>query len=470
MATDWAGLIGNGLSAWSAWNQNQTAGDLADAAKGYSSNLMNNQNFYNDQLKNLVTDPSKFLDNPLYKAAFDQGTEAVTRGAASSGFLGSGNMAASLQQYGQSFASNYLLQQEQLLGSLAGLNGNPISGINTAANINATSGNFLGSLVGELGKYYGKDITKWANSLFGSGSELVDGTSSLTGMSYDAAGMGAATSDTAAPVISDLSNVSTPSLDVAAGSGSSALAGEAAAGSLSSIAGPSLGAAYGAGGVAGTAAGVAGTEGASSVAGPTLESMFGTTAGEAGLSGGSAVSGGSSGAAGGAGIGSYLGAIGTAVAIGSGILGDVTGSHNVGVSNPKPGQVSTSIPWSGMPAVQMGNMVIGLGNDSSKGSGYVYRQNADGSLEKIGSTADGDIMTNYTRAVMNGPNGVTNTQGSDPKHYTSVSKVMSRLTQEMKDLYSRTGGADAWGMPVAAWMNQVVQLRSSISGEPSGGW
>jgi hypothetical protein len=75
---------------------------------------------YAEQLGALMKDPSGFLNNPLYKAAFGQGQQAVMRGMAGKGFIGSGNFATGLQNFGMSFAYGAERDQEKFLAELAG--------------------------------------------------------------------------------------------------------------------------------------------------------------------------------------------------------------------------------------------------------------------------------------------------------------------------------------------------------------
>src|SRR5205807_1104822 len=77
---------------------------------------------YGQQLMNLMANPGSIVNDPGYKFAFGQGEQAVERSAAAKGFLGSGNEAIALQQYGMGFANDYLHQQEQFLSGLAGAN------------------------------------------------------------------------------------------------------------------------------------------------------------------------------------------------------------------------------------------------------------------------------------------------------------------------------------------------------------
>lgn len=75
---------------------------------------------YAEMLGKLMDDPASFLDNPLYQAAFDQGTQAVMRGFAGEGFLGSGNMATGLQSFGMSFANDMFKDMSKFIAHLAG--------------------------------------------------------------------------------------------------------------------------------------------------------------------------------------------------------------------------------------------------------------------------------------------------------------------------------------------------------------
>lgn len=137
--------LGSGIYGLSQANNLQ---GLSTAAIAASNPFGPYRAQYANQLSSLMANPSSIFSNPGYQASFDQGSQAVARQMAGSGYAGSGNEAIALQQYGQSFSSNYLTQQENLLSGLAGANITPnpgpgLSGYN--AGITA-SGNALGSL------------------------------------------------------------------------------------------------------------------------------------------------------------------------------------------------------------------------------------------------------------------------------------------------------------------------------------
>lgn len=137
--------IGSGLYGMNLANNLQ---GMSQAAIAASNPFGPYRAQYAMQLGSVMSNPSQIFNDPGYQAAFNQGDQAVARQMASSGYAGSGNEAIALQQFGQSFANNYLTQREGLLGQLAGANITPNPGPGLAgygAGINAASSS-LGSL------------------------------------------------------------------------------------------------------------------------------------------------------------------------------------------------------------------------------------------------------------------------------------------------------------------------------------
>lgn len=140
-------ILGLGSGIYGLHQANNLQG-LSTAAIAASNPFGPYRAQYATQLGSLMTNPSSVFQDPGYQAAFDQGTQAVARQMAGSGYAGSGNEAIALQQFGQSFANNYLTQREGFLANLAGagITPNPGPGLSGyTAGINA-SGNALGSL------------------------------------------------------------------------------------------------------------------------------------------------------------------------------------------------------------------------------------------------------------------------------------------------------------------------------------
>lgn len=105
---------------------------------------------YGDMLGKMMGDPASFLDNPLYKAAFDQGTQAVMRGFSKQ--IGSGNMATGLQSFGMGFAQDMFMDSAKFIAHLAGADmggsAGPISGVESANQQTDDALGQLGSIFG----------------------------------------------------------------------------------------------------------------------------------------------------------------------------------------------------------------------------------------------------------------------------------------------------------------------------------
>jgi hypothetical protein len=95
---------------------------------------------YAAQLQQLQANPSSLVNTPGYQA----GLQALQRTQAAQGFLGSGNAQVDLLNYGGQVYN----QQMQLLESLAGQGG---AGVGTAANIQGSAADLMGSSLGALG-------------------------------------------------------------------------------------------------------------------------------------------------------------------------------------------------------------------------------------------------------------------------------------------------------------------------------
>jgi hypothetical protein len=107
-------------AAYDPWSKYRgAAGD--ELAKGNFGQENDPSTFYKDKLQQMSS--GEFNSNdPSYKWRFQQGQQAVERSLAAKGFLGSGNAAIELQQYGQGAASQeYGAQFDRMLKGLAGV-------------------------------------------------------------------------------------------------------------------------------------------------------------------------------------------------------------------------------------------------------------------------------------------------------------------------------------------------------------
>jgi len=110
-----------GSAVYGAYSANKASKSMVKAGK---DPLRSQRMGYAKQLGTLQSDPSSFFSNPLYQAAYGEGEQAVTRGFASQGYAGSGNMATGLQKYGQSFGFGMFQDYSKFLAELAGFNQN----------------------------------------------------------------------------------------------------------------------------------------------------------------------------------------------------------------------------------------------------------------------------------------------------------------------------------------------------------
>lgn len=92
----------------------------SSAAGGGAASGTQTSNPYEQRLQQLVNDPNSISDSNAYKFRFNQGQQALERGAAAKGMLGSGNTLAALAQYGQGMASDEYGNEVSRLGALSG--------------------------------------------------------------------------------------------------------------------------------------------------------------------------------------------------------------------------------------------------------------------------------------------------------------------------------------------------------------
>jgi hypothetical protein len=151
MALTTAAVVTAAAGAYSAYSSKRAGDKMA----GLGRSQAERQSYYDNQLRGLMADPSRIYDDPGYQEAQRQGTQAVERSLAASGFVGSGNAAIELQRFGQSFATDYLRQQQQLLASLSGAQFNPASAMSAGANADAQAFSQLGSTLASLGYTFG---------------------------------------------------------------------------------------------------------------------------------------------------------------------------------------------------------------------------------------------------------------------------------------------------------------------------
>jgi len=151
MAVTTALVVGAAASAYGAYGSRQTGKEMTGIARGQAGR----QEYFANQLIDLMQNPSKIFEDPGYQESFAQGTQAVERSNAARGFTGSGNAAIALQKFGQSFSSDYLRQQQNLLASLSGAQFNPIAGYQAGQGAQNDAYSQLGNTLAGLGYAFG---------------------------------------------------------------------------------------------------------------------------------------------------------------------------------------------------------------------------------------------------------------------------------------------------------------------------
>lgn len=171
------------------------AGGISSQAQGESSSVFGEQQYYAQQLQQLMANPQSVSSLPGYQFNFNQGAQAVQRQEGAAGFNGSGNEGIALTQYGQNFATSAYTTQEQMLSQLAGLTApsSPSQLTSAAAGSQNQSFNQLGTALTALGYGAGKVGTSGVFSNPASSPELGYGFQSGQGLNlgtapgYDAA-------------------------------------------------------------------------------------------------------------------------------------------------------------------------------------------------------------------------------------------------------------------------------------------
>lgn len=141
-------VAGVGMEAYGMYQQSETAGQARDQ----SGTVFGEQQQYAQMLNKLISDPSSVKNLPGYQFNLDQGSKAIARNMAGTGFAGSGNEAIALEKYGQDYATSAYTTQANLLASLAGLGSsvNPTQSLGVASGAQTQSNAQLQQLLGTL--------------------------------------------------------------------------------------------------------------------------------------------------------------------------------------------------------------------------------------------------------------------------------------------------------------------------------
>lgn len=179
--------VGTGLYSIFGGGQGSIAGQTAMADPFATQRPQ-----YQGMLQSLMTNPSSFNLSPAAQSSMALGSENLARQAAAKGYLGSGNMLAELQKFGQQTAAEDYYKQASLLSQLAGAGiGSPAAAAQLAQQGTDSAGNVLGKSIGGLASGLGG-----LSSLFsGIGGGLSDLFGASAPTSYDLGTLGSGLTD-----------------------------------------------------------------------------------------------------------------------------------------------------------------------------------------------------------------------------------------------------------------------------------
>lgn len=149
----WAAVAGAAVSVVGGALTGGMGGGGAGGAAAAADPFAAQRGQYQQQLSDLMKNPSSITSDPGYQFQLKQGLDAVNGAMGSAGYLNSGNRLTALQQEGQNFASTSLQNKELFLAQLAGANvGSPgeAGSILQQQNMaNQQAGGVLGNALGQ---------------------------------------------------------------------------------------------------------------------------------------------------------------------------------------------------------------------------------------------------------------------------------------------------------------------------------
>lgn len=150
-------VAGSLVSSATAPSSNSSAQTAANAADPFASQ----RGQYQQQLSQLINNPSSITSTPGYQFGLQQSQNAVEGSAAANGMVNSGNVLNALSTNAQGYAATQLNNQELLLAQLSGANvGSP----GTAGQILQGQNQANQQAAGTLGNAVGGAITQGFNS------------------------------------------------------------------------------------------------------------------------------------------------------------------------------------------------------------------------------------------------------------------------------------------------------------------
>lgn len=119
----WAAVAGAAVATVGSYALNSSSGGGGSSGAAAAADPFAAQRGqYQQQLSDLMKNPSSITSDPGYQFQLKSGLDAVNGAMASAGYLNSGNRMTALQQEGQNFADTSLQNKELFLAQLAGAN------------------------------------------------------------------------------------------------------------------------------------------------------------------------------------------------------------------------------------------------------------------------------------------------------------------------------------------------------------
>lgn len=120
----WVGMVSAGIGIYNALSSDSGggAGSTQPGQASVADPFGGQRPQYQQQLQQLMNNPSSIQGSPGYQWQMAQGLEGVNRTEAARGMLGSGNRLAELMKYGQGMASTEYGNQFSRLAQLSGAN------------------------------------------------------------------------------------------------------------------------------------------------------------------------------------------------------------------------------------------------------------------------------------------------------------------------------------------------------------
>jgi hypothetical protein len=166
-------VVGAGASIYAT----STQSGIANSQLSLEQDQQYKQDTAFNQLESLINNPASFFSSPVFQASEAQGAQAVARTNAAQSGPNSGNEATALQTFGQGFAQQQLLSQENLLAGMSGTGFNPSSAGATASGAASAATGGLNSLAGLLAFFGSSGIGGGSTSTWGTGAPAPSGTS-----------------------------------------------------------------------------------------------------------------------------------------------------------------------------------------------------------------------------------------------------------------------------------------------------